>query len=97
MQREAEFKQLGIELATASDYLTNEARRYVQFGDKAPYDNYWKEVNETKTRDHVVARLTELKAPQKELDLIEKAKRQFVQGRLGQAVLDSEPVIAQTR
>lgn len=74
VQREAEFKQLGIDLSNASDYLTNEARRYVQFGDKVYYDNYWKEVNETKTRDHVVGRLKELKAPQKELDLIEKAK-----------------------
>ena len=30
--RQAEFKQLGNDLANASDYLTNEARRYVQFG-----------------------------------------------------------------
>lgn len=72
--RQAEFKQLGIDLASASDYLTNEARAYVQFGDKVHYDNYWKEVNETKTRDRVFSRLKELNAPQGELDLIEKAK-----------------------
>ncbi|WP_308636803.1 methyl-accepting chemotaxis protein [Paenibacillus silvisoli] len=72
--RQAEFKQLGIDLANASDYLTNEARQYVQFGDKTHYDNYWREVNETKTRDRVVNRLKEMNAPQDELDLIQQAK-----------------------
>ncbi|GGA14724.1 hypothetical protein GCM10008018_69510 [Paenibacillus marchantiophytorum] len=75
LQRQSEFKQLGIDLANASDYLTNEARRYVQFGEKEYFNNYWKEVNETKTRDHVVMKLKELNAPQAELDLIEKAKQ----------------------
>lgn len=74
VNHQAEFKQLGIDLGNASDYLTNEARRYVQFGEKVHYDNYWKEVNETKTRDKVVNRLKELNAPKEELDLIEKAK-----------------------
>ncbi|HVT52190.1 MAG TPA: HAMP domain-containing methyl-accepting chemotaxis protein [Dongiaceae bacterium] len=72
--RQAEFKQLGLDLAAASDFLTNEARRYAVFGDKRHYDAYWKEVNETKTRDRVVARLRALGAPQSELDLIEEAK-----------------------
>ncbi len=72
--RQAEFKQLGIDLASASDYLTNEVRRYVQFGEKVHYDNYWREVNETKTRDRVVQKLKDLNAPKEELDLIEKAK-----------------------
>lgn len=75
VQNAAEVKQLGIDLANASDYLTNEARAYVQFGEKKHFDNYWKEVNETKTRDRVVARLKELNAMQDELDLIEKAKQ----------------------
>ena len=74
LARQSEFKQLGFDLAAASDYLTNEARRYVQFGDQRHLDNYWQEVNETKTRDRVVARLQELGAPQAELDLIEEAK-----------------------
>ncbi|WP_442602020.1 methyl-accepting chemotaxis protein [Paenibacillus sp. KN14-4R] len=75
VKRQAEFKQLGIDLANSSDYLTNEARAFVQFGDKAHYDNYWKEVNETKTRDHVVMKLTELGAPKEELDLISQSKQ----------------------
>lgn len=72
--KQAEFKQLGDDLAAASDYLTNEARRYVQFGDKRHFDNYWHEVKVTKTRDRVVKRLRELGAPQAELDLIDEAK-----------------------
>jgi methyl-accepting chemotaxis protein len=72
--RQAEFKQLGDDLAAGSDLLTNEARRYTIFGEKKHYDAYWREVNQTKTRDRVVQRLTQLGAPKAELDLIEKAK-----------------------
>ncbi|MEQ8395505.1 methyl-accepting chemotaxis protein [Thalassobaculum sp.] len=75
LARQAEFKQLGNDLARASDYLTDEARRYVQFGDKRHLDNYWHEVKKTKTRDRVVSRLKELGAPQAEIDLIEQAKK----------------------
>ena len=74
VNNQAIFKQLGVDLADASNYLTDQARRYVIDGDKTFYDNYWKEVNETKTRDRVVTKLKELNAPQNELDLIEKAK-----------------------
>ncbi|HAP12616.1 MAG TPA: methyl-accepting chemotaxis protein, partial [Afipia sp.] len=72
--RQAEFKQLGADLAAGSDLLTNEARRYTIFGETKHYDAYWREVNQTKTRDRVVQRLTQLGAPKAELDLIEKAK-----------------------
>ncbi|HYD70681.1 methyl-accepting chemotaxis protein [Azospirillum sp.] len=72
---QAEYKQLAFDLANASDHLTNEARRYTVFGDKRHFDAYWREVKETKTRDRVVQRLTELGAPQNELNLIEEAKR----------------------
>ena len=74
-KRQAEFKQLGIDLADASDYLTNEVRYYVQFGERVHYDNYWREVRETRTRDRVVQRLTELGARRAEIELIELAKR----------------------
>jgi methyl-accepting chemotaxis protein len=73
--RQIEFKQLGLDLASASDFLTNEARRYSVFGERQHYDAYWTEVKETKTRDRVVARLRELGAPESELDLIEQAKQ----------------------
>lgn len=74
IERQMEAKQLGIDLLAASDYLTNEVRGYVQFGDKKHFDNYWKEVNETKTRDKVVVRLKELNAPEHLLELVENAK-----------------------
>jgi methyl-accepting chemotaxis protein len=73
--RQAEFRQLGIDLANASDLLTDEARRYAVTGEKAHFDAYWREVKETRTRDRVVARLTALGAPAAELALIEEAKR----------------------
>jgi len=75
MLERAEYKQLALDLANASDHLTNEARRYTVFGDKRHFDAYWHEVKETKTRDRVVQRLTQLGAPQSELNLIEEAKR----------------------
>lgn len=73
-ERKEEFKELGIAIANGSDYLTDEVRRYVQFGDKVHFDNYWREVNETKSRDKVVIRLKELNAPEEELELVEKSK-----------------------
>jgi methyl-accepting chemotaxis protein len=73
--RQAEFKQLGQDLAAASDFLTDQMRRYVQAGDKRFSDAYWREVRETKTRDRVVSRLTELGARPEELALIEQAKK----------------------
>lgn len=72
--RRVELTQLSDDLAAASDYLTNEARRYAVFGEQRHFDNYWREVNETRTRDRVVARLVDLGTPQAELDLIEEAK-----------------------
>lgn len=54
VKRQLEYAQLANQLMAASDYLTNEVRAYVQFGDQVHYDNYWREVNETKTRDNVV-------------------------------------------
>lgn len=74
LNKQAEFKALGIELSNASDFLTDEVRRYVQFGEKSHYDAYWNEVNNTKTRDKVVARLKALNAPENEFKLLEQAK-----------------------
>ena len=73
-ERKAEFKELGIAIVNGSNYLTDEVRRYVQFGDKVHFDNYWREVNETKSRDKAVIRLKELNAPEEELELVEKSK-----------------------
>ncbi len=74
LARAAEFKQLGLDLAKASDYLTDEVRFYTVTGQKKHLDNYWREVKETKSRDRVVTRLKELGAPADELGLIDQAK-----------------------
>lgn len=74
LKLDKELEVLATQLQGASDYLTNEVRAYTQFGEQKYYDNYWKEVNETKTRDMVVARLQELQVPGELLDLVELAQ-----------------------
>jgi len=71
---ELELKNIGQQLAQGSDYLTDEIRHYVQFGDRVHYDNFWQEVNNTRSRDKAVERLKELKVLPSELAYIEKAK-----------------------
>ena len=75
LQRAAEFKELSIDLGAASDHLTEEIQRYVSTGDRRHYDDFWREVKETRTRERVVERLKEMRATEDELDLIEAAKR----------------------
>ena len=74
LRLDKELEVLTTQLQGASDYLTNEIRAYTQFGDQEHYDNYWEEVNETKTRDMVVERLKELNVPNELLDLVELAQ-----------------------
>jgi methyl-accepting chemotaxis protein len=75
-ERQAELKQLGLDLAGASDFLTDQARLYSVTGDTAYLDAYWQEIDETKTRDHVLAELKRLDTPQSEFDLLDESKRQ---------------------
>lgn len=70
-----ETDYLGKSLQDASDYLTNQARLYVQTGNKSYYDNYWEEVNETKTRENVLERLVELGVKEEYLELMQEANR----------------------
>lgn len=74
-ERQIELQNLGQSLADGSDYLTSEIRRYVQFGDKIHYDNFWKEVNITRSRDKAVERLQALGVSKANLSYIEKAKQ----------------------
>ena len=74
LAQQAEFQKLGEQLAQGSDYLTDEIRRYVQFGERVHYDNFWNEVQVTRSRDKAVARLKELEVLPSELAYIEKAK-----------------------
>lgn len=72
--RGAELRQLGLDFVRASDYLTDEVRFYTVTADKAHLDNYWREVNETKSRDRVLSRLKELGATADELGMIVQVK-----------------------
>lgn len=74
VQKQIQFQELGNQLLDASDLLTNQVRGYVQFGEEFYYKDYLKEKNVTKTRENVVAKLKELKAPAKLVALAEKAK-----------------------
>lgn len=74
INQQRELESIGQQLANGSDYLTDEIRRYVQFGDRVHFDNFWREVHETRSRDKAVERLKELKVLPSELTYIEKAK-----------------------
>ena len=72
--RRTELKQLGINLADASDYLTDEARKYAITTDISHLEKYWEEIEVTKTRDNAILRLKELNSPAEELMLLAEAK-----------------------
>ncbi len=64
----------GFMVSKASDYLTAQARLYAITGNKEYYDNYWNEVNNTKTRDKAVDALVKLGVPYEILVYVERAK-----------------------
>ncbi|OQY45738.1 MAG: hypothetical protein B6242_09505 [Anaerolineaceae bacterium 4572_78] len=74
VERRAEYKQLGIDLSDASDYLTDEVRKYVVTTNEEHLDYYWEEIYVTKTRDKVLEQLDKLGTPQEEVDLLAEAK-----------------------
>jgi methyl-accepting chemotaxis protein len=73
LNRQAEFKQLGIDLLTSSDLLMNAVRSYAAFGEPRHLEAYQKELKETKTGDRVINRLKQLGAPAEEIKLIEQS------------------------
>ena len=81
---QAESRQLGIDLANVTMRLSDDARKFVINNDKAALDNYWREVEQTKTRERVMNRLAELQTPQEELDLLVESQKK------AEAMADSE-------
>ncbi len=75
VERQTKFKQLGQELAEASDYLTDEARKFAVTGNIEHLENYWKEIEQTKTREQVLTSLKDLKALPEEFDWLNLAKQ----------------------
>lgn len=50
-----EYRQLGEDLADASDYLTKEVRYYAITGEIEHLTNYWEEIFETRERERVIS------------------------------------------
>lgn len=73
-QNRMELHNLGEELADASDYLTDEARKFSMTGEIEHLYNYWHEVYETRTRDIVISTLSSYNPPLNEQMLLSKAK-----------------------
>ena len=72
---QAESRQLGIDLANVTMRLSDDARKFVINNDKDALDNYWREVEQTKTRERVTNRLAELQTPREELDLLAEGQK----------------------
>jgi len=49
------LSQYASQFLDGSQYLTNEVRAYAATSDQAHYDNYWNEINVTKTRENSLA------------------------------------------
>ncbi len=71
---QAEYKQLGIDLRDASDYLSDQIKSYVVYGQEQFCDAYITEINETKSRENIVNQIIELGLPDNELELLNSAK-----------------------
>jgi hypothetical protein len=74
---QTESRRLGSNLANATARLSDDARKFVINNDKDALTSYWREVDETKTRESVAQRLTELQTPQAELDLLAEAQQKY--------------------
>ena len=74
LKQQHEIRLLGEQIAKGSDYLTTEVRSYVQFGNKIHYDNFWMEVEKTRSRDIAVEKLKKFNILPEELEFIENAK-----------------------
>lgn len=82
VQREAQANDqraalvaLGQELADASDYLTDEVRKYAITGEIEHLKNYWDEVCVAQRRDTVIRTLEGFDLPEEESELLAQAKR----------------------
>lgn len=73
--RRATYKQLGENLANASDYLTAEVRYYAITGDIGHLYNYWEEIFETKQREQAILAFESSDSPTEERVLLEQAKK----------------------
>lgn len=67
-------ENLGRTLAASSGYLTDEAWYFIATGDVVHINNYWKEIQENRSREKAVEELRSLSVTKEEMDLIKEAK-----------------------
>ncbi|MDO5628159.1 MAG: methyl-accepting chemotaxis protein [Mobilicoccus sp.] len=77
MEHAASVREQSITAADAvqdsSRFLTNTVRAYTATGDSDWLDQYWTEINETRTQARAIETLESLGTPQSELDLVAQA------------------------
>ena len=73
--RRAEYRQLGENLANASDYLTAEVRYFAITGDEKHLSNYWDEIFHTRQREEAIETFERNHPPENEKKLLEQAKQ----------------------
>lgn len=73
-KRKTQYQSAATTLSTASDYLTEEVRKFAVTKDLEHLNNYWKEVKIEKNREKVIENLSSLKLPKSEERLLNLAK-----------------------
>lgn len=69
-----QFQKSSQKLSDASDYLTEEVRKFVVTGNPNYMERYWKEVNKTKSREEAISSFSASSLPVRELQLLKTAK-----------------------
>ena len=73
--RKSQYRQLGEQLAEASDYLTEQVRYYAITGDIEHLYNYWEEIYVTRRREKAIEAFELSNPPIEEKELLEQAKK----------------------
>lgn len=73
VSRQAEMRDLASELIEVTEYKTDQVKAYVQFGLEVSYNNYLKEINETKTVESILNRIKELNVSKESMNYLENA------------------------
>lgn len=73
--RRMQYREMGENLAKASDYLTSEVRSFSVTGEWKHLYNYWYEIYETRQRDQALALFEQSNPPEKEEQLLKTAKK----------------------
>lgn len=69
------YRQLGLDLADASDYLTSEVRLFAITHDIQHLYNYWNEIYVTKTRDKAIETFEKESPAEEEISFLKEAKK----------------------